>query len=712
MAKHVPRILPLALLAGLVLADDPAPRYPATRKGDVVDDYHGRKVADPYRWLEDLNAGETRAWIEAQNTVTFGHLEAIPQGAAIAKRLTELWNQPRTTLPVREAGHLYYRRNAGLEKQAPLYMRADVDGAPTLLLDPNAISPDGSLALSQWAVSPDGRWLAYGLAQGGADWQTLKIREIASGRELADEVRWFRFSRISWTEDGKGFFYSRFPEPPPGKELSAELLQHRLYYHRVGTPQASDALVFERPDLPRWFVRGSLSEDGRYLYVSLSKGSNPKNRLYWADLGDPLNPRIDAPVVAILDEDVAELTPIGNRGATLFLRTDLDAPRRKVVALDPRLRSGRAGWRTVLAERETTLDSVALVGGRIFAEYLVDARSRIEIAGLDGAREGELALPEVGSVTGMSGREGGGELFYLFSSPLHPTSVYRYDVGVRAVAPFEAPEPLFDAIRYETTQVFFSSKDGTRVPMFLTARRGLARDGSSPVWLTAYGGFAISVAPSYAPWIPAWLEMGGVFAQPSLRGGGEYGEEWHQAGMLARKQNVFDDFIAAAEYLVRERYTTPARIVIEGGSNGGLLVGAVMTQRPDLAAVALPAVGVMDMLRYDRFTGGAAWTVEYGSASERDAFGYLSRYSPLHNLKAGTCYPATLATTADHDDRVVPSHSYKFVAALQAAQGCAKPALLRVETQGSHGYRPTDKLIAQRADVMAFVARQLGLAAP
>ncbi len=702
----------LLLAAPGALAAESPVAYPSTRKVDVVDDYNGTKVADPYRWLEDLGSPETNAWIETQNKLAFGYLERVPAREAIRKRLTELWNYPRTSVPVREAGSLFYRRNSGLQRQAPLFVRASATAEPRLLLDPNGLSPDGSVALSQTSISPDGKHLAYGLAQGGADWQTIHVREIATGKELADRVEWFRFSGISWTKDGGGFFYSRFPAPPKGQELSAELLHQRVYYHRVGTPQSADRLIYERTDQPRWFVNSEVTEDGRFLIVSVARGSDPKNLLYYAALGDPLQPKIDAPVVPIVDEFVADFSVIGNRGSTLFVKSDLDAPRRKVIAINPLLRIGRAGWKTVVPETQHPLEEAAAAGGKIFAGYLVDVKSRVEIYSLDGAKEGELALPGAGTARGLSGREDGDELFYQFTSQLTPATVYRYDVRGKSQTPFEAPPAVFDTGAYETTQVFYDSKDGTRVPMFLTARRGLPKDASNPVWLSAYGGFAISVRPSYSPWIAAWLEMGGVFAVPNLRGGGEYGEEWHHAGMKDKKQNVFDDFIAAAEYFVKERVTTPSRIVIEGGSNGGLLVGAVITQRPDLYGVALPAVGVMDMLRFHKFTGGAAWTIEYGSADEPQDFKYIRAYSPLQNLKPGTCYPATLVTTADHDDRVVPSHSYKFTAELQADQGCPKPVLLRVETQSSHGYTPTDKLIAERADLMAFVTQQLGLGAP
>jgi prolyl oligopeptidase len=686
--------------------------YPKTRTVEVSDDYHGVRVPDPFRWLEDLNSPDTVAWVQAQNALTAGYLGQFPDRARIQARLTALWNYPRTGIPVREGGRLYYLQNSGLEKQSRLFTRVSLEDAPRLLIDPNTLSPDGSVAFASFEPSPDGRYLAYGLAQGGADWRTIHVRDTASGNDLDDRVEWFRFSGLSWTKDSKGFFYSRFPAPPPGQELSAPLENHEIFYHRLGTPQAEDRSVFARKDLPKWFVGGEVTEDGRYLLVTLVNGTDVKNRLFYADLGDPLHPNVTAPVVAIVDQDIAELEPVGNEGPVFFLRTDLGAPKHKLVAVDPRLRSGPEGWKTVVPEAKDSLQQVTLAGARVFARYLVDVKSTVRVFTMTGAPEGELPLPAVGTVGGMSGRQDTPELFYSFTSPLYPTTVFRYDIPGRKATAFEAPKTSFDPAPYETKQVFFASKDGTRVPMFVTARKGLALRGENPAWLTAYGGFDISILPNYAPWVAAWLEMGGVFAVPNLRGGGEYGEAWHEAGMKQRKQNVFDDFIAAAEFLVHEGYTSPKKLVIEGGSNGGLLIGAAMAQRPELFGAALPAVGVMDMLRYEKFTGGAAWASEYGSVTEPAAFEAIFKYSPLQNLKRGSCYPATLATTADHDDRVVPSHSYKFIATLQADQGCPHPVLIRVETQGSHGYRPTDKLIAQRADLMAFAAHQVGVEAP
>jgi len=687
-------------------------RYPMSPRGNVVDDYHGTQVADPYRWLEDLGSADTTSWIAAQNAVTLPLLEKLPQRAGLLARLTQLWDYPRTSLPVEEAGQLFYRHNSGLQNQAPLYRRATPDALPQLLLDPNTLSADGSISLADWAPSPDGRYLAYALSQGGADWAEVRLRDLATGIDLPDVVRWYRFSVIAWTKDSKGFFYGRFPEPPQGKALEAPLLDHQIHYHRVETAQEQDRLIYWRRDLPRYFVDASVTEDGRYLIVTLENGTDPRNRLLYADLGDPLQPDLNAPVEAIVDEDVAELTVLGNVGPVLFVRTDLDAPNRRVVAIDLRLRSGLADWKSIVAESTNALESATFAGGKLFCQYLVDANSHVRIFSLAGKDEGTLELPGIASLAGMSGRAHGTELFYDVSSPLVAPSVFRYDIPARTTSAFGAVTRTFDPSGYETRQVFYTSKDGTRVPMFITARKGLVRDGANPVWLYAYGGFSITMPPAYRPDLPVWLEMGGIYAQPSLRGGAEYGEAWHRAGMFEKKQNVFDDYIAAAEYLIAEKYTTPARLVIEGRSNGGLLVGAVMTQRPELCAVAIASVGVLDMLRYDRFTCGAAWAAEFGSAQNPDQFAYLIRYSPLHNVKPGTPYPATLVVTADHDDRVVPSHSFKFVAALQAAQGSDKPALIRIETNGSHAYRPTDRQIAERADVLAFVADQLSMSLP
>jgi prolyl oligopeptidase len=689
----------------------PKVKYPETARGNVVDTYFGRSVPDPYRWMEDLDSKAVADWVAAQNQVTFGYLAQLPMREHFQRRITELWNFPKTDVPVQEGGRYFYTKNTGLQRQGPLYMRTGLNQPGRLILDPNTLSPDGSLSLAQWQPSPDGRFLVYGLSDGGADWRTLHIREVDSGKDLTDEIRWMRFSEISWTNDSQGFYYSRYPEPPKGKVLEAALAHQAIYYHRIGTPQAQDRLIYERPDLPTWFLDSKVTEDGRYLLVFMAEGSTNNNRLYYADLGDAKHPSTGVPVRPLIETDGAEFSAFGNEGSVLFLRTDQNSPNRRVIAVDV-THPAPANWKTIVPERAQAIESVALIGGRLVAQYLADVQSRLAVFGLDGTSQGEVPLPASGTVIGLSGRQDSPEIFYSFTSPLYPATVFVYDAEARRQTPFEAAKPPIDTADYETKALFATSKDGTRVPFFLTWKKGLAQDGSHPTMLYGYGGFSVSQLPQYVQDVPAWLELGGIWVTANMRGGAEYGEAWHRAGMLEKKQNVFDDFIAVAEYLVKEKYTTPSRLGIKGRSNGGLLVGAVEEQRPDLFAVALPGVGVMDMLRYDKFTGGRAWATEYGSSSIAKDFANLIRYSPLQNVKAGTCYPATLITTADHDDRVVPSHSFKFAAAMQAAQGCDRPVLIRVETQGSHGYRPTDKQIAERADEWAFVAEHVGMRAP
>lgn len=591
--------------------------------------------------------------------------------------------------------------------QAPLFMRESLTAAPALLIDPNALWPDGTTSLAAFEPSSDARHLAYAYAKGGADWQTIRIRSLTTSEDLDDEINWMRFSGISWTKDGEGFFYARYPKPPAGKVLEAALSGHALYYHALGSAQADDRLIYTNSEYPSWFVGGVLTDDGRYLLVSTSKGADNNNRLYFLDLGDPLKPALDAPLQPICEEDDAELSLVGSHGSTLFLRTDRNAPNRRIVAIDAQRPS--SAWTTIIPESPHAIENATAAGGRLFVEYLVDVTSRLAMFDFVGQALGDVSLPAAGSLSGFTGREGSNLLFYAFTSHLYPTTVFSYDVVTGESAPFEAAAPPVDVSQYETVQGFAASKDGTRVPFFMTARKGLPRDGQNPAMLYAYGGFSISLMPGYRPDVPAWLDLGGIWITANLRGGAEYGEDWHTAGMLEKKQNVFDDFIAVAEYLVAEEYTSPAKLGMMGGSNGGLLVGAVMEQRPDLFAVALPAVGVLDMLRYDGFTGGQAWVTEYGSAQDAAQFAALMKYSPLHNLSPGACYPATLITTADHDDRVVPSHSYKFAAALQAAQGCDAPVLIRVETGGSHNFRSTNKRIAELADEWTFSAAQMGL---
>jgi prolyl oligopeptidase len=685
-------------------------RYPETRKGDVVDQYGSTSVADPYRWLEDLDAPDVAAWVAAQNAVAFAHLDSLPLRDRLKQRLTELWDYPRTSLPVVENGRLFYAKNTGLQRQSPIYVRTGVFDPPSLVIDPNLLSPDGSISLSQFAPSPDARLIVYAVAEGGADWETLRIRTVATGADLEDAVSWVRFSGIAWTHDAKGFFYSRYPQPPAGKVLEAALSHHAVYYHAVGTPQSADLLIYQRHDHPSWIVTASVSDDGRFVFIRTFRGADNNNQLHFIDLEHAAFPKIGAEIKPIVETLDAEYTPIGNYQTRVYLRCDKDAPKRRIIAID--LENVDAGaFRVVVPEQPHAIEDAALVGGRIVIHSLSDVQSRLHLFNLDGAREGEIALPGIGAVSDLYGRSELYDVWFTFSSPLSPATVYRYDLEARSRVAFEAPQPPVDTSRFETRAMFATSKDGTRVPFFMTGRKDLPKDGRNPTMLYGYGGFSISVLPFYRPDVPAWLELGGVFVSVNMRGGAEYGEAWHKAGYLDRKQNVFDDFIAVAEHLVQERVTSPDRLGMMGGSNGGLLVGAVMEQRPDLFAAALPAVGVMDMLRYDRFTGGKLWATEYGSSSDPRQFAFLIKYSPLHNVRAGACYPATLVTTADHDDRVVPSHSYKFIAALQAAQGCERPVLIRVEVHGSHGYRPTDRLIAEKADQWAFAAAHLGVVA-
>jgi prolyl oligopeptidase len=695
-------VLAMALLAAPAAAQQL--QYPPAAKGSVSDDYSGRHVADPYRWLEDLDAPATKSWVDAENTLTFDYLAKLPRRDSIRARLTALWNYPKVTVPVREAGQLWFRRNTGLQRQSVLFRASATGTSPVAVLDPNALSPDGSIAVAQWSISPDGRTLGYSTAAGGSDLQDIHLRDVATGRDLPDVVLHVKFTGMSWTQDSRGFYYSRFRSSAEHASLRDANTHHQLWYHALGAP--TDRMVFERADDSTAFVGGGTSDDGRWLFVSSASGTS-NNRLWLADLKDPRHPDLAAPFQPVTTAEDADYNVLGVVRDTLYLFTNWMAPRGRIVAVAVG-DSDRTHWRTVVPEGPDVLTATQLVGNRLVLGFLVDVQSRIRLFDLAGTPRGEVTLPDVGSVGGLSGRTDGDDFFFSFSSYLRPPTVYRDDLKTGKLEPFQPVTTPFDPSPYETRAAFYQSKDGTRIPIFITARKGLAKDGSHPTLLYGYGGFDINLTPFYSPGVAAWLELGGVYAVANLRGGGEYGEAWHHAGMLEKKQTVFDDFLAAAEFLVSEGYATTHTLAIQGGSNGGLLVGAAMTQRPELFGVALPAVGVMDMMRYQRFTGGKYWAVEYGSSDDSSDVGYLLAYSPLHNLKPGTCYPATLVTTADHDDRVVPGHSFKFAATLQAAQGCARPTLIRVETSGSHGYRPTDRVIAEIADEYAFALANLG----
>jgi len=684
---------------------------PVARVTSHADTLHSSAVADPYRWLEDPDAAETKAWVEAENCATFGYLGQIPERDQIRERLTRLVNYERYGTPARQGGIYLWTRNDGLQNQSVYYWQRTLEEEPRVLIDPNTLSGDGTVSLAGWDVSDNGRYFAYAISSGGSDWREFRVREIATGRETADTLRWIKFSGISWTLDNAGFFYNR-PIRPEGNALQGVVRNQKLYFHRLGTQQSADVLVYQRPEHPDWGLGGFVTEDGRYLIINVSLGTDVRNRTYYMDLRDARRPNLRGEVVRLLDDFDAAYDFVGNIGPVFYFVTNQGAPRYRLIAVDTR-RPERAHWRTIIPESEAVLSGVSHVGGRFVANFMEDAHSRLTVYQTDGRRVADIPLPTVGSASGISGRADSPEGFFSFTSFLYPSTIFRYDVATGALTTHRAPRLDFDPSRYETRQVFYRSKDGTRVPMFLTHRRDLNRDGNNPTYLTAYGGFSISTLPGFSAFNLPWLEMGGIIANPNLRGGGEYGEDWHQAGMLERKQNVFDDFIAAAEYLVSERYTRPERLAIAGGSNGGLLVGAVVNQRPELFGAALPAVGVMDMLRFHKFTIGWAWVTEYGSADSAHQFPYLLRYSPIHNIRPGTRYPATLVTTADHDDRVVPGHSFKYAASMQAAQAGPAPILIRIETRAGHGAgTPISKQIELQADRWAFLVRNLGMSRP
>ncbi|HET9480191.1 MAG TPA: prolyl oligopeptidase family serine peptidase [Candidatus Polarisedimenticolia bacterium] len=678
--------------------------YPETRKVDHVDHYHGQQVPDPYRWLEDPNTAATKSWVESQNKVTFGYLERIPIRETLKQRLTTLWNYERFSVPVKRGNRYFFNRNDGLQNQNVLYWVGSLDGVPKLLLDPNKLSTDGTVALSGTAYTDDGSLMAYSVSSGGSDWQEWRVHDVDKGADLEDRLRWVKFSGASWSRDGKGFYYSRYDEPKDGSVMTGANYFHKLYYHRLGTPQSDDRLVYERKDRKKWLFGGTVTDDGRYLVINVSEGTDPKNRVFYKDLSAE-----GSPVVELLNEFDASYNFIDNDGPVFWFLTDLKAPRGRVIGIDVRT-PARDRWKEIIPQAEETLVTVNAVNDQFIATYLKDARSVVKIFGLDGRYVRDVDLPGIGSAGGFGGRRTDKETFYAYSSFTTPAGIYHYDMATGRSSVFRQPRVDFDPADYETRQVFYKSKDGTRVPMFITHRKGLVLDGNNPTYLYGYGGFNVSMTPGFSVSNLVWLEMGGVYAMANLRGGGEYGEEWHQAGTGLKKQNVFDDFIAAAEHLVAEKYTSPRRLAIGGGSNGGLLVGAVLNQRPDLFGAALPAVGVMDMLRFHQWTIGWAWVSDYGSSDDPEQFKALKAYSPYHNIKPGTSYPAVMVTTADHDDRVVPAHSFKYAAALQAAQAGTAPVLIRIDTRAGHGAgKPTTKQIQEAADRWAFVAQALAM---
>jgi prolyl oligopeptidase len=698
-------VLALALFAAAAAAGQPL-TYPDTRRVDQVDDYHGTKVPDPYRWLEDdvRKSKDVADWVEAENKVTFGYLEAIPERDALKRRLTELWNYEKYSAPHQVAGRYFYSKNDGLQNQAVLYVQESLHDQPRVLLDPNTWSKDGTVALAGLSIRDDARYLAYAVAEAGSDWQTWRVLDVDTGKPLDDEVKWVKFSNASWTKDGKGFFYSRYDEPKPGQTFQSLNLNQKVYYHRLGQPQGEDVLVYRRPDHPDWSFSGDVSEDGRYLVLTVQVGTARKYRVTYKDLAEPYGMPVD--LIETFDN---EYSFIGNDGPVFYFKTDLDAPRGRVIAIDTR-RPEKEHWKEVIPQAQEALETVGLVGNLFVAEYLKDARTQVKMYAVDGTFVRDVELPGLGTAAGFGGKRTDTETFYTFSSYATPPTIYRYDLITGKSGVFRRSGVKFQPEDYEVKQVFYPSKDGTKVPMFLAYKKGIKRDGSNPTLLYGYGGFSIPMTPAFAISRVAWMEMGGVYAVANLRGGSEYGEEWHLAGTKRHKQNVFDDFIAAAEWLVQNEYTRPDRLAIQGGSNGGLLVGACETQRPDLFGACLPAVGVMDMLRFQKFTAGRFWVDDYGSSDNAEEFPALHAYSPYHALlrNGKKSYPPTLVTTADHDDRVVPGHSFKFAAALQANQAGDAPVLIRIETRAGHGIgKPTAKLIEEAADQLAFLVKNL-----
>ncbi len=666
--------------------------YPETAKVDTVDYYFGHAVPDPYRWLEDDNSEETKAWIKAQNELTEWYLQQIPFRDQIKERLTKLWDYPRSSAPFKKGGYYFVFKNNGLQNQSVAYFMKNLGDEPQVLLDPNTFSEDGTVSLTTFEVSDDGKYVAYGISRGGSDWNEFFVKEIETGKTLDDHIQWVKFSGISWYNDG--FFYTRYPEPKPGDELKGVNEHNKIYYHKLGTPQSSDVLIYEDPKNPQWGYNVSLSEDKKYMAIRITRTTSG-NALYIRDMQTQKITKI----VENFDNDYFLIDHVN--GKLLFM-TNNNAPKYKVIAIDPKNHVS-SNWADVLPEGEGVLRSVSLVGGKMIANYMENAYSRIKIYDLEGKYLYNLDNDEIGTIGGFDGDINDSETFYTLTSFTTPATIYRYDIQNNKSELYERPNIDFDPSQYETQQVFYTSKDGTKVPMFIVHKKGLKLDGKRPTLLYGYGGFNVSLTPSFSVTRLIWLENDGVFALANLRGGGEFGKEWHKAGTKMQKQNVFDDFIAAAEYLINNKYTNPKRLAIQGGSNGGLLVGAVANQRPELFAVALPAVGVMDMLRYHLFTIGRYWATDYGTSQDsEEMFLYLKNYSPLHTIPTST-YPATMVTTADHDDRVVPAHSFKFAAALQNMYQGTNPVIIRIETKAGHGAgKPTAMIIQEYADLWSF----------
>ncbi len=673
--------------------------YPVTAKGTQVDDYFGTKVADPYRWLEDDKSAETGKWVEAQNAVTFDYLKKIPFREGLKKRLTDIINYPRFSSPFRVGEFYLFSKNDGLQNQSVIYIQKGLEGTPEVLIDPNRLSADGTIRIGLAGFSGDKKYAALSRGEAGSDWSEIRVLELPTKKELPDRIQWNKFSAASWFKNG--FFYSGYDKPAAGKELTAKNEYQKVFYHKLGDPQEKDALVFEDKAHPLRYYGLGVSEDERYAFLTVSEGTSG-TETSWKDLAKP-----GSKFELLLKGFENDSAVIDNVGDKFLVQTNVDAPNFKVVLIDPK-KPAKENWTSAIPEKPEVLAGANTAGGQLFATYLKDANTKVYQLGLDGQLVREIALPALGTAGGFGGWKDDTTIFYTFTSFTFPSTIYKYEISSGASQVFRKPEVKFNPEDYEVKQVFYESKDKTKVPMFIVHKKGLALDGKNPCFLTAYGGFNISVQPAFNPMTIALLENGCVFAEPNLRGGGEYGETWHKAGMLDKKQNVFDDFIAAAEYLIREKYTSSAKLAIAGGSNGGLLVGAVINQRPELFKVALPAVGVMDMLRFHKFTVGWGWAVEYGSSDDAKGFKTLFAYSPVHNIKEGVAYPATLVTSADHDDRVVPAHSFKFIAALQEKHKGGNPVLIRIETRSGHGASNVTKAIESTADEYAFFLYNVG----
>jgi len=668
--------------------------YPETKKVDQVDDYFGTKVADPYRWLEDDNAEEVKAWVQAENAVTFGYLDTIPFRPQIKARLTEIFNYPRYSSPFRVGEYYFFTKNDGLQNQSVYYVQKGLDGEPEVFIDPNALSADDTVRIGIMGASMNDKYLAISRGEAGSDWSEIRVVEIATKQELPDRILWNKFSGAAW--HGDGFYYSGYDKPAPGDELKAKNEYQKVLFHKLGDPQEKDVLVWEDKAHPLRYVSAGTTEDEKWLFLILSEGTSG-SEVWVRDLA-----KKNAPLVLLVKGFAYDSYPVEVVDGKILVYTNEDAPNFRVVLVDPN-DPAKEKWETVIPEKAEVLSGAGTAGGFMFCNYLKDANTKIYQHKLDGTPVREIELPALGTAGGFGGKRDEKTLFYTFTSFTYPPTIYKFDPATGASEVFRKSEVKFDPAAYETKQVFYASKDGTRVPMFIVHKKGLALDGKNPTFLYAYGGFNISMQPAFSAANIILLENGGIYALANIRGGGEYGETWHKAGMLDKKQNVFDDFVAAAEYLISEKYTSTERLAIAGGSNGGLLVGAVMTQRPDLFGVAFPAVGVMDMLRFHKFTVGWGWAVEYGSSDNEKDFPYLYKYSPLHNFQDGACYPATMVTTADHDDRVVPAHSFKFAAALQAKQACAKPVVIRIETRSGHGSSNLSKAIDDLTDQWSFM---------